>query len=432
MTQPHDAKEIEFYDPQPGRLDDDGQTDSLTGEGQPPKYAAGDQVIWRCPAGDIPAIIREIADPPVAGIWYYYIDSDHMPGNTGVPETELLDVPAPTVFRPLSFSELLSMPDKEWLVGNMIGAGDIGIVFGAPGCGKTFAIIDLTLSASLGRQWAMRFDITSPLNVAYCAGEGISGLPARFRAAAQHYGVTDLPNFTFFSAVPQLFADPNDATAVTIHQFVTEWKSRQAAGQAQGLHILIVDTLHTATVAADENSAKDMGKVLHACRWATAELGCAVILVHHTGKAGTVERGSSALRGAADVMIEIKRVSDTGTKATMICSKLKDGEQWKPQTFDLVEMGDSVRVWWDEPSDSVQAQGKEAQDKEALLAEMRRYSGTKFTVKSLAQALDKGDNHIRNLLAQLEKSGDCERELQYPDKEQSNRNPWVYYIVSDT
>lgn len=54
-----------------------------------PQYGVGDKVIWRCPAGDIPATIREIAYPPMKGIWHYYIDCLAMPGNSGIPENEL-------------------------------------------------------------------------------------------------------------------------------------------------------------------------------------------------------------------------------------------------------------------------------------------------------------------------------------------------------
>ncbi|MCB0111832.1 MAG: AAA family ATPase, partial [Caldilineaceae bacterium] len=191
--------------------------------------------------------------------------------------------PAPT-FAPMTLADLLSMPPKEWLIDQIIGKSDLGMIYGGPGTGKTFVVIDLIMSACLGQQWAMRFDVVRPLNVAYAAGEGISGLPARFAAAAQHYGVDTLGNFTFFKAVPQLYNDNQAADAININKFVREWKARQERGEAKPLDLLVVDTLHTATTAADENSSRDMGTVLTACRWAAHELGCAVILVHHTNK----------------------------------------------------------------------------------------------------------------------------------------------------
>ena len=71
------------------------------------------------------------------------------------------------VFTPLSLDELLAMPPKEWLIDQVIGAQDIAMVYGPPGSGKTFLVIDLVLAACTGSQWAMRFDVTRPLSVAY-------------------------------------------------------------------------------------------------------------------------------------------------------------------------------------------------------------------------------------------------------------------------
>ncbi len=342
-------------------------------------------------------------------------------------------VPAPVgspAFYPYSFSDLLNLPPKDWLIDQILGAGDMGMIYGPPGCGKTFVIIDMIMAACTGKQWALRFNVRRHLNIAYCAGEGISGLPGRFAAAAHHHGITDLANFTFFKTVPQLYNDGDSIETVTIRQFIREWKKRQEDGDAKPLDLLIIDTLHAASTAADENSAKDMGKVLHACRWASQELGCAVLLVHHSNKAGTGERGSSSLRGAMDFMIEIKSTSDSHTKALMCCEKQKEGERWKDQTFDLTAIDgfDSVRVWWDEPSDLNEFTGQKAEDKALILAAMQRFAGTKFTAKSLSEVITKSDNYTRKLVSELEKAGECQRTLSDPNKGQSPRNPWVYFV----
>lgn len=228
------------------------------------------------------------------------------------------------IFNPITFLDLLKMPSKEWLVSQVFGAGDIGMIYGPPGCGKTFVIIDMIIQLCRGQQWANRFEVTRPLNVAYCAGEGLGGLPSRFAAIAEHYDITSLHNFAFYPVPPQLYDDTAEAT---INHFCNDWKARQLAKEADALDVLIIDTLHTATIAADENSAQHMGKVLHSCRLAGNDLGCVVVLVHHTNKSGSIERGSSALRGAMDFMIKIEKSSDNATHAVMSCEKLKDGER---------------------------------------------------------------------------------------------------------
>jgi len=339
------------------------------------------------------------------------------------------------VFTPLSLAELLAMPPKEWLIDQVIGDQDIAMVYGPPGSGKTFLVIDLVLAACTGSQWAMRFGVTRPLSVAYCAGEGVSGLRARFKAAAEFRELDprNLPNFSFFPIAPQLYHKESGNSphpAEHVIRFVTDWQDRQA-GQ---LDLLVVDTLHAATVGAEENSASDMGLVLQAVRYASRELGCAVLLVHHTNKSGSAERGSSALRGAMDAMISVKKVSEesTSTKGLIQCEKLKDGEAWKPQTFDLVALAESVRVWWDEPAELSQSQGKQNQNRETLLQVMTEHPGVKFTANRLAETIGMtGSTQIYKLIRGLVEAKDCQRELEKPDDPASSRNPWVYFVESE-
>lgn len=337
----------------------------------------------------------------------------------------LADCPPPPgspTFKPLGLAELMRRPSKQWMIDQVIGRGDLGLIYGAPGTGKTFAVIDLIFSACLGEQWAMRFDIPDPLTVAYCAGEGLGGLADRFEAAAVRYGVEgDLPGFHLFELAPQLYQDNGEG----IGAFIADWK----ASGAPALDLLVVDTLHSATAGADENSAQHMGVVMTAAKLAIRELGCAVILVHHTNKAGTGERGSSALRGAMDSMIS---TSECGAKYMLKCEKLKDGAAWKQQTFDLVAAGDrdSVRVWWDEPNDDSGASnaGQKTTDKKSLYDTMYSYPDTWFTVKRLAEAIDQRENYTRKLLAELLDEGQCNRKLANESKDQSSRNPWVYSV----
>lgn len=331
-------------------------------------------------------------------------------------------------FSPLTMRALLTMPPKQWIINQVLGKGDLGMIYGAPGCGKTFVVIDMIFAACLGQQFAMRFGVDQPLNVAYCAGEGISGLPNRFAAAAEFYENEDIPNFTFFAVTPQLYTGEDVAFETNIRQFVSEWKGRQAEGQAEPLDMLVIDTLHSATAGADENSAKDMGLVLKLAKDAATELGCAVLLVHHTNKGGTAERGSSALRGAMDCMIEIRRISDTGTKAVMHCAKLKDDEAWKDQTLDLIESGDSVRVWWDLPSESGLT-GKGAESKVKMLAFMQSQPNKKFTAKILGEVAGASQSQAIKVLAKMVSDGECVSELMDTTKPNSNRNPLTYKVL---
>jgi hypothetical protein len=358
--------------------------------------------------------------------------------NGGDTDKFMQSIPVPATgpkFRPMSMQALLSRPSKQWLIDNVIGAGDKVMVYGASGCGKSHWVIDLIFSACMGVPFARRFSVARRLNVAYAAGEGLSGLAQRFAAVMDFYSyhdpLFDYPNFTFFETVPQLYAGDDAIYSERITDFIAEWKARQAAGECQPLDILIIDTLHTATAGADENSAKDMGIVLQLVQRATKELGCAVILVHHTGKNGESERGSSALRGAMDTMIHIAKLSDNGTKAVMRCAKSKDSEAWKEGTFDLTAHLDSVRVWWDEPSDGSEATGKQKEDVEAIVSLLSSGKpGTRYTAKAIAEGIGLSPTStqvfklIKKAMAEDEgiKSG-----LKFPGKDSHSTNPTMYW-----
>lgn len=333
-------------------------------------------------------------------------------------------------FQPIRLPELLARPPKPWLIESLIGERDLGMIYGPPGSGKTFVVIDLVFAACLGQQFALQFAINRPLTLAYCAGEGISGLPSRFTAAAAFYGVSDLPNFTFFEVVPQLFSPRIDSSQHTILQFVSEWQARQEEDKAQGLDLLIIDTLHSATVNADENSAKDMGLVLQLAKVAIQELRCAVLLVHHSNKAGTGERGSSALRGAMDFMLEVKPMVG---KFVMTCEKLKDGERWPPHTFALVAKEDSVRVWWDLPVGAEAATGKQTQDKQAIVRLLQSSPGIRYTARTIGEIVGMGaSKQIFKLLNDVvTEFKQIKVGLKDPAKDSSPHNPLMYWYQDD-
>jgi hypothetical protein len=332
----------------------------------------------------------------------------------GLAQIASTDAQKKAVFEPLTFEGLMKLPPKVWVIENIIGLGDLGMIFGEAGSGKTFVVIDLLIAAVLGEQWAGQFAVKRPLYTAYCAGEGVSGLKDRFFTAAawRNLGPADLAKLLIYTTVPQLYVDEYQ----TIYQFVDEYKELK-----RPLDLLVIDTFHSATVNADENSARDASKVLAAMKYAIKELGCAAILVHHTNKSRSGERGSSAYRGAMDVMLE---VGQEGAKRVLYCSKLKDGDKFEPQLFSLTKYADSAYPVWEGPSD----RKTKATQKELMLAEMVKRPTARLTAKQWGEAIGLTQTYANNILSSLEADGKAGRALQDETKQSSNRNPWVYYL----
>jgi len=103
--------------------------------------------------------------------------------------------------------------------------------------------------------------------------------------------------------------------------------------------LIVFDTLARCLIGGDENSAKDMGRALANADGIRRALGCAVLLVHHSNASGERERGSTALRGAVDVLHLLK--SEGGAR-TLSCVKSKDAVAFDPIEFELRQVSDSA------------------------------------------------------------------------------------------
>lgn len=197
----------------------------------------------------------------------------------------------------------------EWLIPGEVPANGFTVLFGASGSYKSFRALDYA------EQVAQR-DV-----VVYIAAEGTAGYSKRVKAWCQHHHRRAGKLYFWLDAVSML--DPD-----AVEQFVIEISALRP-------RLIVIDTLARCMLGGDENSAKDMGLFIHACNVLQKELNTAVMVVHHSGKNGTSERGSSALRGAADSMIEM--TSDDGV-IKIACSKTKDEQQFDAYYLKPVEV----------------------------------------------------------------------------------------------
>ena len=94
-------------------------------------------------------------------------------------------------------------------------------------------------------------------------------------------------------------------------------------------------------IGGDENAARDVGMFIAAADELCKASGAARLIVHHTGKNGEDERGSSALRGAADLMAALK---PDGAGLRLECVKAKDSEPFEPWNLHLEPLADSCHI----------------------------------------------------------------------------------------
>jgi DNA-binding transcriptional ArsR family regulator len=225
----------------------------------------------------------------------------------------------------LTAEEVENLPQPVFQVGELWTVGGLVVPFGPPGVGKTFLTLDAALSMGTGMRYHGQESKRAPS--VYVAAEGSGGMGGRVRAWKEHRGWYGAAGVHFLTQPVNLLS-PAD-----VETFLGELLSLDERPGA-----VVFDTLARCMIGGDENSALDMGRAIDAADRIRHTTGATVILVHHTNKGGDLERGSTALRGAADTMLSIK--DEDGT-IIVRCEKQKDAEPFKPLHLRLLRVGTS-------------------------------------------------------------------------------------------
>jgi RecA-family ATPase len=222
----------------------------------------------------------------------------------------------------LSIEDLENMPQPKWLLENKMPEGQTW-VYGEPGVGKTFVSLD----------WAAAVSAQGN-SVLYCVGEGVKGFGKRVLAWRRAHDMADLSNFYVVPMAPQLL-DRHHVEA--LNELVKKYEPK----------LLVIDTFARAAVGGDENSAKDVGRVISVLDTIYRVHDCSSLVVHHSTKSGGSERGSGAIRGAADATWEVlPDYSHAGmTTMQIVCRKMKDSEPPRPLLGQLRPFHESAVVY---------------------------------------------------------------------------------------
>ena len=225
----------------------------------------------------------------------------------------------------------LEFKAPRFLVREYLEADSLGLVFGDPGCGKSFLAVDMACCIATGQDFHALPVEAGP--VIYVAGEGHNGLKRRFTAweIRNGHSLDDAP--LYVSTAPAALCD--EGNALEVATAVNE------VAEASGAPALVViDTLARNFGPGDENSTQDMGRFVFAADMIRSRHECTVLLVHHTGHADKQRaRGAMALKGALDAEYRMD-VDDTGV-IRLEATKMKDAPPPDPMAFRLhtVELG---------------------------------------------------------------------------------------------
>jgi hypothetical protein len=219
-----------------------------------------------------------------------------------------------------------------WLVNKLIPANGLCVMYGKPGTYKSFVALYLSAHVASGLS-TLSSRATKQGDVVYIAAEGRGGLHQRFNALQSHYEIpADVPLY-FVEASLDLRESDQDYL-----DLIAAIQKRSAVPR-----LIVIDTLARTFGGGDENDASEMSQFINTIGNLQEQFGCAVMAIHHSGKDETRGmRGSSALLGAADVVLLLSRDMET-SGGTIYVQKMKDGEDGISEEFSVLP--------WVDPND---------------------------------------------------------------------------------
>jgi AAA domain/Bifunctional DNA primase/polymerase, N-terminal len=225
-------------------------------------------------------------------------------------------------FKLLSLEELWELKPPGMLVEGMIPENAITVLYGQPGHGKSFLALDFALSVATAMSWNDHG--VKKGDVVYISAEGHSGMRKRIKLWLEKRNVKQPKGFFCLNEAPDLL-DPE-----TPRKLIDSIRQK-----SERPRLIVIDTLARCFGSGDENLTKDMTRLIaNLDKLRGAFPDCTNLVVHHAGKDSSKgDRGSSALRGAADTMMCLKK---TGNGLVLTCEKQKDAEPFESIRLRLV------------------------------------------------------------------------------------------------
>lgn len=239
-----------------------------------------------------------------------------------------------------TFAELVTRPPAPWQVRGVLREQSVSLLYGKRGCYKSFLALDLGASVATGQPW-QGHEILQQGLVIYVAGEGGGGMVQRARAWAEHHQTPPSSINMLFVTEPVVCTATSDDMEILISRLQTAidwypegWVDPETGHQYEHAtarewpRLIIIDTLARCFIG-DENQQEDMGMFIQGVDRLKQEFNCSVLILHHTGRDESHERGSTALGGACDTVYRLD--NDSEAKQLLLTNeKMKDSREPEP------------------------------------------------------------------------------------------------------
>lgn len=293
---------------------------------------------FRVPTGK--AVAPEWVAKGIAQMWSNPMDEEQDRGF----ELELFDV--------LDMVRDNSPYEPDIVSPNVLGAGDLMLVFGPPKSMKSLAVTSMCIHFALGLPW-LGMRPAKPLRSLIAQLEvKADNMRRRSKLLTQHLSDAQLSELGGMVKVTGRFSRDLNV------EFVEEFSELAHQASSDGYDLLVIDPLTNIYTGESENDNKQMTDFLRRIKYLRNQINpdMAVILVHHANKVQRLERhsdpfnsirGAGSLRGAYDAGMYLDR-ADESSGRLMAFWELRNGPGFKPAQLEFrdgefVEVGDEVR-----------------------------------------------------------------------------------------
>jgi len=234
-------------------------------------------------------------------------------------------------------------PERVQLLGPLIHAGDLAMVFAGRGVGKTQVCLSIGAALAFGAVF-LRWKAAQPVGVLYLDAE-MAGAVMQQRVASfipDDASEELAGNFRMFT--PDLLPEGQplpDLSTVAGQQMIEPLIDNNT-------RVIVIDNLSAWCRTGKENESESWTPVSN---WLLTlrRRGIAVLLVHHAGKNGE-QRGNSKKEDLLDIVIQLKRAGDydpkTGAAFTWAVTKGRHLHGDDAAELDLVlTIDDGVARW---------------------------------------------------------------------------------------
>lgn len=289
-------------------------------------------------------------------------------------------VPVP-LFEPAINLFTRDYPPTPWLVRDLLTEGGTAIIATNPKSGKTWAATEIALAVATGTDAFGQFSTGAPRRVAYFyAEDGALSVRNRLRALTASRGMkVEDATRNLVEQTRGRYIDLCDLDSVAL--------LIASCRQFGDIALLVIDPMRDVHSGV-ENDSDEMRDVMRALRVIGDLLGCTVLFVHHAAKASGEIRGSSAIKGAVDCILEFSNLS--GDKRNVFSNTVKSTVKGARSAgeFDLMLVvednatGEAVRARWEVGSaaEAQRADGeRQDEDVDRLVAYVQEHPGAPWS-----------------------------------------------------